>query len=44
MINYSYFTTNGIPKKRRRSKRKRVSDYDPNAKKADKDYKDNFGL
>jgi hypothetical protein len=44
MVMYSYFETYDPPKERRRNKRRRVGEYDPNASKADKRYTTNYGL
>jgi hypothetical protein len=44
MVNYSYFATYDVPSEVKRKKRRRVGEYDPNAKKADKDYRNNYGL
>ena len=44
MVNYSYFETYEIPEGPTRKKRKRVNELDPNGDKADKRYKDNYGL
>lgn len=44
MVMYSYFEVYDPPKNRKRKKRVRVGEYDPNASKADKRYTEHYGL
>lgn len=44
MVMESYFLTHEMAKGKRRGKRKRVNEYDPNASEADKRYQEHYGL
>lgn len=44
MVMESWFEVHDLPHSPRRKKRKRVNQYDPNAKHSDIEYQENYGL